>query len=145
MFGIREVAMAQEEIADLIETYLLAWNARDFEKMASLFSEPATYIVPSGNLHIPDKDALISKLRQQFSALEAEGFDHTEIEEVVVTMCNDYAALAELRNLRRLKSDGSEIAAIDALYICVLEEGRWRLSVGMAGECGWNDKDGLTV
>ena len=55
-------------------------------------------------------------------------------------MCNEYAALAELRNLRRLISDGSEIAAIDALYICVLEDGNWRLSVAMAGECGWNDK-----
>jgi uncharacterized protein (TIGR02246 family) len=140
MFGMGEVAMAKNEIADLIETYLLAWNARDFEKMASLFSEPATYIVQGGNLHIPDKDALISKLRQQFIELGAEGFDHTEIGEVVVTMCNEYAALAELRNLRRLRSDGSEIAAIDALYICVLEEGGWRLSVAMAGECGWNDK-----
>ena len=108
--------------------------------MASLFSVPATYIVPSGNLHLPDKAALISKLRQQFVELDAEGFDHTEIGEVVVTICNEYAALAELRELQRLKSDGSEIAAIDALYICVLEEGNWRLSVAMAGQCGWNDK-----
>ncbi|WP_300037447.1 DUF4440 domain-containing protein [uncultured Roseobacter sp.] len=137
--------MAKKEIANLIETYLLAWNSRDFEKMASLFSEPATYIGPSGNLHIPSKDALISKLRQQFFALEAEGFDHTEIEEVVVTICNEHAALAELKNLRRLKSDGSEIAAIDALYICVLVEGSWRLSVAMAGDCGWNDKNALAV
>ena len=132
--------MSEKKIADLIETYRLAWNDRDFEKMASLFSVPATYIVPGGNLHLPDKAALISKLRQKFVELDAEGFDHTEIGEVVVTICNEYAALAELRELRRLKSDGSEIAAIDALYICVLEEGNWRLSVAMAGQCGWNDK-----
>ena len=137
--------MSEKEIADLIETYLLAWNARDFEKMASLFSEPATYIAPGGNLYIPDKNAVMSKLRQQFVKLEAEGFDHTEIGEVVVTMCNEYAALAELRNLRRLKSDGSEIAAMDALYICVQEKGSWRLSVAMAGQCGWNDKNGLVA
>ena len=136
--------MSEKEIADLIETYRVAWNARDFEKMASLFSEPATYIGPEGNLHIPNKAALISKLRKQFVDLEDEGFDHTEIGEVVVTICNEYAALAELKNLRRLKSDGSEIAAIDGLYICVLEEGSWRLSVAMAGKCGWNDKSGLT-
>lgn len=134
--------MSEKEIADLIETYRLAWNARDFEKMVSLFSEPTTYIVPGGNLHIPDKAALMSKLRKQFAALEAEGFDQTEIGEVVVTMCSEYAALAELRNLRRLRSDGSEIAAIDALYICVLDEGTWRLSVAVAGPCGWNDKGG---
>lgn len=132
--------MSEKEITDLIETYRVAWNARDFEKMASLFSEPVTYIVPGGNLHIPDKAALVLKLQQQFANLEAEGFDHTEIGDVVVTICNEYAALAELKNLRRLKADGSEIGAIDALYICVLQEGHWRLSVGMAGQRGWNDK-----
>ena len=134
--------MSEREITDLIETYLLAWNARDFGKMASLFSEPATYIVPGGNLHIPDRAALISKLRRQFAELEAEGFDYTEIGEVVVTFCNEYAALAELRNLRRLNSSGAEIAKIYALYICVLEHGNWRLSVAMAGQCGWNEKSG---
>ena len=135
--------MSEREITDLIDTYLLAWNARDFEKMVSLFSEPATYIVPSGNLHIPDKAALMSKLRQQFVELEAEDFDRTEIGDVVVTLCSEYAALAELRNLRRLNSNGAEIATIDALYICVLEKGSWRLSVAMAGQCGWNEKSKL--
>ena len=67
--------------------------------MASLFSVPATYIVPRGNLNIPDKAALKSKLRRQFVDLDAEDFDHTEIGEVVVTMCNEYAALAETQGL----------------------------------------------
>jgi len=131
--------MIQSEIAHLIETYRLAWNARDFEKMASLFSEPATYIVPNGNLHIPDRTALIAKLRQHFSELETEQFDHTEIGEVIVTPCNVYAAIAELKNLRRLRADGSEIIAMDATYLCVIQEGNWRLSVAVAGRCGWND------
>ena len=130
--------MFEKEVANLIETYRLAWNARDFNKMASLFSEPATYIVPDGNLHIPDKATLIAKLQQQFIDLEAEGFDHTEIGEVIITQCNENAALAELRDLRRLRSDGSQIAAIDALYICVFQGGNWRLSVAMAGQRGWN-------
>lgn len=131
--------MAKQEIADLIETYRLAWNARDFEKMASLFSEPATYIIPSGNLHIPNRRALIAKLQQQFADMEREDFDHTEIGEVVVTQCNEYAAMAELKNLRRLRSDGSEIVAMDALYLCVIQDGTWHLSVAMAGQPGWNN------
>lgn len=131
--------MAKQEIADLIETYRLAWNARDFGKMASLFSEPATYITPDGNLHIPDRAALTNKLRQQFADMESEDFHHTEIAEVVVTRCNEYAAMAELKNLRRLRSDGSEIVAMDALYLCVNQDGTWRLSVAMAGQRGWND------
>jgi uncharacterized protein (TIGR02246 family) len=130
----------EKEISDLIEAYRIAWNARDFEKMASLFSEPATYITPNGNLSIPNRTALISKFREQFVGLDAEGFDHTEIGEIVVTRCNQVSALAELQNLRRLRSDGSEIVSMDALYICVLQHGNWRLSVAMAGDCGWNDR-----
>ena len=134
----------EKEISELIETYRVAWNARDFEKMASLFSEPATYITPNGNLSIPNKAALIAKLSEQFDGLDAEGFDHTEIGEVVVTRCNQVSALAELQNLRRLRSDGSEIVSMDALYICVLQQGNWRLSVAMAGDCGWNDREPKT-
>ena len=134
------VQLCKTEITDLIEAYLVAWNARDFDTMAALFSEPATYITPEGNLHIPNKFALISKLQQQFAGLEAEDFDHTEIAEVIVTKCNETAAVAELKNLRRLRSDGSEIGSLDALYICVLQAGHWRLSVAMAGPRGWNDR-----
>ena len=130
----------EKEISDLVETYLAAWNARDFEKMASLFSEPATYITPNGNLSIPNKAALVSKLREQFVGIDAEGFDRTEIGKIVVTRCNQDSALAELQNLRRLRADGSEIVSMDALYICVLQNGNWRLSVAMAGDRGWNDR-----
>ncbi len=130
----------KNEISDLIEIYRVAWNARDFEKMASLFSEPATYITPNGNLSISDKAALIVKFREQFVGLDAEGFDRTEIGEVIVTRCNQVSALVELQNLRRLRSDGSEIASMDALYICVHQQGNWRLSVAMAGDRGWNDR-----
>jgi ketosteroid isomerase-like protein len=140
---LREVvegrSVIEPDIFQLIETYRLAWNARDFEKMASLFSEPATYITPTGNLHIPDRAALITKLRQQFSEMEVEQFDHTEIGEIIITPCNEYAAIAELKNLRRLRTDGSEIIAMDAMYICVIQDGAWRLSVALAGQCGWND------
>ncbi|MBD3663029.1 YybH family protein [Sulfitobacter aestuariivivens] len=144
MLGREDIAVSEKEIVNLVETYRLAWNARDFEGMAALFSEPAMYIVPEGVLHIPDKAALVSKLQLQFVDLEAEGFDRTEIGDVVFTMVTEYSGLAELRHLRRLRTDGSEISAIDVLYICVLEEGNWRLSVAMAGPCGWNDKAGPT-
>ena len=131
--------MVESEIRELVEIYLRAWNARDFEKMASLFSEPITYVVPNGTLHIPNRKALISKLKGQFSELEAEGFDHTEVEEVVVTQCNDTTALVEMRNLRRLRSDSSELEKRDALYICVLQDGVWRLSIAMACWLRWNN------
>ena len=63
----------QTEIEELIKVYLTAWNARDFEGMAALFTEPATYVIPGGTLHIPDHQTLIEKLKQQFAGLERDG------------------------------------------------------------------------
>jgi len=129
----------QTEIQDLVQVYRTAWNARDFEGMAALFTEPATYVVPSGTLHIPNRLALMEKLKQQFAGLEKDGFDHTEIESVEVHQCNETTAMADLKQVARLRADGSAIDVIDAVYICIKQEGRWRLSIAMACWTNWKD------
>src|SRR5210317_2178913 len=96
----------ESEIQILMAKYLAAWNARDFDGMAALFTEPATYVVPEGTLHLPDRAALISKLKQQFAGMEAEGFDHTEIEAISARQCNDATAIVDLKNVQRLRRDG---------------------------------------
>lgn len=130
----------QTEIEALIATYLTAWNARDFEGMAALFSEPATYIVPGGALSLPDRSTLISKLKEQFAAMEADGFDHTEIASVSARQCNDTTAIVDLRNVARLRADGSVLEIIDAVYVCVLQDGAWRLSVAIGCWPDWRNR-----
>ncbi len=127
----------QTEIEELIKVYLTAWNARDFEGMAALFTEPATYVIPGGTLHIPDHQTLIEKLKQQFAGLERDGFDHTEIEEIEARQCNETTAVADLKKVARLRADGSAIDVLDAVYICIKQEGRWRLSIAMACWPNW--------
>lgn len=129
----------ESEIQRLIATYLAAWNARDFEGMAALFTEPATYVVPGGTLHIPDREALIQKLKAQFKALEDDGFDHTEIETVQARQCNETTAFVDLLNLRRLRSDGTSVGEIDSVYVCIRQDGQWRLSIAMACWPGWKE------
>ncbi len=129
------------EIQKLIDAYLEAWNARDFDGMAALFTEPATYVVPHGTLHIPDRPALIDKLKQQFADLESDGFDHTEIEAVEARQCNETTAMVDLKNVARLRADGSAIGTIDAVYVCIRQDGRWRLSIAMACSPGWKDAE----
>lgn len=130
----------QSEIEILIATYLTAWNARDFEGMAALFSEPATYVVPGGSLSIPDRSALISKLKDQFAALEADGFDHTEIGSISARQCNDTTAIVDLKGVARLRSDGSALEVIDAVYVCVLQNGAWHLSIAIGCWPDWRDR-----
>ena len=129
----------QTEIQQLVKIYLAAWNARDFEGMAAMFTEPATYVVPGGTAHVPDHPALIAMLKQQFAALESDGFDHTEIASVEARQCNETAAMVDLKNVARLRADGSAIDVIDAVYICVKQEGHWKLSIAMACRTNWKD------
>ena len=73
---------AETEVKELIATYIERWNARDYEGMASLFTEPVTYVVPGGTTSVPDRAALIEKLKAQFADMESKGFDHTVLDAV---------------------------------------------------------------
>ena len=127
----------ENEIQTLFDTYLCAWNARDFEGMAALFTEPATYVIPGGTLCLPDRKALIEKLKQRFSDIEKDGFDHTKISSVEVRQCNDTTAMVDLRNIARLRADGSALEVIDAVYVCIKQDGSWRLSIAIGCWPNW--------
>ena len=129
----------QATVIHLIETYRLRWNARDFDGMAALFTEPSAMMYEQGLRPVSDQATMAAGLRGRFEALEADGFDRTEIESVDVEMCSATMAIAYLSNLRRLRADHTVIDAIDAFYICIKQDDVWRLSVGGACDLGWRD------
>lgn len=127
-------------IKALIETYRLRWNVRDFDGMAALFTEPAVMVHTDGVRPVVNRAAMATGLRERFAALEADGFDRTEIERVDVELCSATMALGHLVNLRRLRVDNTVIDAIDSIYICVKQLGDWRLSIGAACDLGWRER-----
>lgn len=127
------------QVHDLITTYLAAWNARDYEGMAALFTEPAVYVLPDGPKHMPNRQALIEGLKQQFALLETNGFDHTEIDRIEVRECSGTTAMADMKNVTRLRADGTVLEVIDAVYICIMQEDNWKMSIAMACRPGWNE------
>ena len=130
----------QSDIEKLFETYLTAWNGRDFDAMAELFSEPAIYFFPTGPHPIPDRASLAATMKKVFEGLEAEDFSHTEIEAVTARQCNDTLAIVDLKNVARLRRDGTAIEVIDAVYICTLQDGAWKLSTAVGCWPGWRSK-----
>lgn len=122
----------ETEIRALIDRYLTAWNARDLDGVAAQFTEPARYVLPGANLHMADRPAIVAALTSLFAGLEANGFDHSEAGALSVRICNETTVLAELRDVTRLRRDGSVLEVIDALYVCLREDGQWRLSVAIA-------------
>ncbi len=130
---------AEEDIKALFGRYMDMWNCRDFEGMAALFTEPTVSVGPDGPTIIPDNAAMAASLKVRFDKLEAEDFDQTEIEAVEVQFANADTATADLKNVRRLRRDGSAIDELDALYILNRIGGAWKLSVEMAGTPGWRE------
>jgi len=129
-----------QDVHALIAAYLTAWNAREFDGMAALFAEPNGMMGPDGMGVIPDRAALAAGLAKRFEAMDADGFDHTEIERVDVQMCSDALAIAHLINLRRLRADGSVQGAFDSFYVCARTAEGWRLTLGAACDLGWFDR-----
>ena len=129
----------QSDIEALFATYLAAWNARDFAGMAALFSEPTVYFHPDGPHPIPDRAALIKSFEAVFERLEGEGFSHTEIEAISARQCNDTLAIVDLKNVTRLRHDGTAIDRLDAVYVCTLKDGTWQLSTAIGCWPNWQE------
>ena len=131
----------QSDIEALFDRYLAAWNARDFQAMAACFSEPTVYFFPDGPRPIADREALIASMKTVFDRLEAEDFSHTEIASVTATQCNDTLAIVDLKDVIRLRRDGTAIDHLDALYVCTLIDGHWQLSAAVGCWPDWRSEE----
>lgn len=129
----------ENEIQALFDTYLRAWNARDFEGMAGLFTEPAVHVIPGGVTSFPDRAAVAANLKKRSAEMESNGFDHAKIEAVEVRQCDDATAMVDLRNIARLRADGSALDVLDAIYVCIKQDGNWRLSIAIRCWLNWKD------
>lgn len=126
-----------DEINDLFQRYLTAWNQRDFAAVAQCFAAPSLFILPHTSVAVPDKSALISLLESIFAGLDAEGFSHTEIGDVRAQACGENLAVIDATDVRRLRKDGSVLEVIDGHYIARQIEGVWFFTVATACTPGW--------
>lgn len=126
-----------DEARELFGAYLEAWNARDFPRVASCFAAPAMFILPRQTVLLPDARAVIALLGKVFEGLEAAGFSHTEIGEVVARDAGGGLAIIEAKGVRRLKADGSLLENIDGHYVARRGDDGLRFEVAVACKSGW--------
>ncbi|MBA4285667.1 MAG: hypothetical protein C0434_09080 [Xanthomonadaceae bacterium] len=127
-----------------IDSYIAAWNAQDFERMAAHFTEPAVFVMPSGTTVLPTRTALAEFLRTIFVPLNARGFGHTRIGAISSRALADGLYLAEVDDIRRYRRDGSLLETLEVQYAlrrdpAALTAG---LSIAMALWCdpGWRHR-----
>lgn len=127
----------QAEIETFYDRYITAWNARDFAAVASCYSEPALFMLPAASVSLPDRAATISMLETLFARLTADGFSHSTVGNFTVRPCGEGMAIADARDVKRLRGDGSAIETIDAHYVLRKDGGDWRFTVTVTCEPGW--------
>ncbi|MEQ3727371.1 MAG: nuclear transport factor 2 family protein [Tateyamaria sp.] len=128
------------DIEALFDSYLSRWNARDFPRMASLFTEPTIYMTESGPLPIASRQEMEAMFRNKFAELDDEGFDHTEIGGITVSQCDAKTAFLEMNQVRRLRSDGSAMDELDAIYVCSKTPEGWRFAVVIGAWLDWRQR-----
>lgn len=121
-----------------VRDYIAAWNARDFPAMASFFTEPAIFVLAQGTHVLDDRQALMRFLRGIFAALDAAGFDHTEIGAITMRRCADGLAQAEVADIRRYRRDGTLMETIEVQYTLRVDtDGAPRMISALWCEPGW--------
>lgn len=125
------------EVRAFYDRYITAWNAQDFPAVAACYSEPAMFLLPDKTVSLPDRAAMISMLESLFARLVADGFSHSTVGAFEVRPCGEGMAIADARDVKRLRGDGSAIETIDAHYVLRKEGGDWRFTVTVTCEPGW--------
>ena len=123
----------------LFARYLECWNKRDLIGAAACYDEPAMFISPTDTALLPDRKALVAFFETMFTALEADGFSHSEIGTINATLCRDGLAVVDTTEVSRVRKDGSVIEGMDAHYVMRKRDGEWRLSVAVSCAPGWRN------
>lgn len=126
------------EIEAFYDRYITAWNAQDFKGVAACYAEPAMFLLPDRTVSLPDRAAMISMLETLFGRLTGEGFSHSEFDSLTVKPCGEGIAIADARDVKRQRGDGTAIETIDAHYVLRKEGGDWRFAVTVTCEPGWD-------
>ena len=122
---------------NLFATYLKHWNAQNIQFVAACYAEPCMFISPGGTAMLQERSALEEFLVQLFAGLNENGFSHSTVGEISVSRCNDGMAIMDVSNVRRLKSDGSVLEAIDAHYILKEYDDGWKIAAAVVCEPDW--------
>jgi hypothetical protein len=114
--------MAEVDVRALIEE-VGATFGRDVDGWLACFADPFVAATDAATIAL-DHDAARAMGTQMFDELRERGFDHTELQDVVITPQGDDVAFAHARFIRR-RADGSILEPIEASYLCRKRTDRW--------------------
>ena len=134
--------VVRAEIRTFYDNYIAAWNDREFDAVADCYGEPALFVQPTKSFSLPDRAAKVSMLEELFHRLNDAGFSHSVYDSLAIRPGGEGMAIADARNIRRLRDDGTAIEIVDAHYVLRKEAGVWRFAVTVICAPGWQKQRG---
>lgn len=119
----------EQHISDLLDAYIASFNAGDYAKAASYYSEPSVAISASSVTVMGTLQDRINVLESTVSRLREQGFKHSEWggPKKVIVMDEKGLTLASC-SCKRLRKDGSSVEKFTATYtLSKLGKEEWKI------------------
>jgi len=126
--------MDNAEVARWFGRYLETFAAlgrgevKDVGLILAHYGVPLTLSTDDEHLILTDASQVVSAAQQQFDALRADGYDHSEVLAAESKVLNGGCALHHGR-FARIRSDGSEMSRFESTYLIVDGPAGLRISV----------------
>lgn len=93
-------------------------DVRDVGRILAHYSVPLIVSTDDKSRILTDEAQVKADSKQQFDALQADGYDHSEVLSAESTILNDSCAMHH-GCFARIRADGSEISRIESTYLIV--------------------------
>lgn len=119
----------QKLISDLLDTYIASFNAGDYAKAASYYSEPSVGIAAGSPVTVmgTHKDR-VDVLESTVARLREDGFEHSEWggPKTIIVLDPEGLVLASCA-CKRLRRDGTSVEEFTATYTLRKEGSGWKI------------------
>jgi hypothetical protein len=104
--------------------FIDAFNAQDHERLAATLNYPHVRLANGRFVTIENAEAFVERSRKGRALLEAEGWDHTVLEDIrVIHSGPDKVHLA--LSVDRCRADGTAYNHFETFWIATLVDGHW--------------------
>ena len=119
----------ETQLSDQLDTYIAAFNARNFQSAASHYHEPAVAISAAAGVTIlPKRVDLAAFLSSTVERLVKDGFDHSEwMGPKKLIVLGEGLVLVSCA-CKRLRGDGTSCEEFAVIYTLRKEGEQWRIA-----------------
>ena len=115
-----------QELKDLFDTYIAAFNRGDFKACVACYRVPFTFITSRGVSVLQDEEAFLSMWRANHAQLVDQGWSYSRALRADARLLDENLALVSVM-VARHRADGSQDETVAGLYNARKGRDGWKL------------------